>query len=362
MAARPVKPAGGDVPGAQPTGVSPGRAQGWPRRVRSPTLGTMIRRADRARAARLLVPMLTAAAVAGCAVPARPTPDGGLAAGGPAAPHGSAAPRRLPADPQALADAMRGVPLVLLGEMHDSAAQHALRAAALERLVAGGARPALAFEQLDRERQADVERARRERPGDADWLIAQAAGGRDGWDWSLYRPFVRLALANDLPIVAANLSRADAVRVMRDGYAAVFDAPTRASLGLDDAPAALLAAHERAVDAGHCGLMPAPMLAPMARAQIARDAALALAIAPWAGRGVVLLTGNGHARADIGVPRWLAPALRARARSIGLLEDDGPAWPADAFDRIVLTPAAPREDPCAALRARMAPRDGGQGR
>jgi hypothetical protein len=105
------------------------------------------------------------------------------------------------------------------------------------------------------------------------------------------------------------------------------------------------------------------MLAPMARAQLARDAALALAIAPWAERGIVLLTGNGHARSDIGVVRWLPEVLRAGTRSIGLLEDDGAsALPADAFDRIVATPAAPREDPCVALRARMAPGGGGSGR
>jgi uncharacterized iron-regulated protein len=281
-----------------------------------------------------------------------------LVAGGcalaPAAP-GTGTGTALAAEPQALADAMRGAPVVLLGEVHDNAAQHALRAEALARLIAAGARPAIAFEQLDRERQADVERARRERPRDVDWLIAQAAG-RDGWDWSLYRPFLRLALDNDLPIVAANLSRTDASRVIREGYGAAFDASARAALGLDAAPADLLAAHEREVDVGHCGLMPAAMLAPMARAQLARDAALAAAIAPHAARGVVLLTGNGHARRDLGVPRWLAPELRARALSIGLLEPAALTdLPAGAFDRVVRTTAAPRTDPCEALKARMAP-------
>jgi uncharacterized iron-regulated protein len=316
----------------------------------------MNRDARRTRAARRIAAAWVAAAVAGCASPAAPAPDPGVPPVPRAGSVAPASPRLLPAEPQALADAMRGMPVVLLGEVHDNAAQHALRAAALERLVATGARPAIAFEQLDRERQADVDRARRERPGDADWLIAQAAGPRDGWDWPLYRPFVQLALAHDLPIVAANLSRSDASRVMREGYAAAFDAPTRASLGLDEVPAPLRAAHEREVDAGHCGLMPPAMLGPMARAQIARDAALALAIAPWTARGVVLLTGNGHARADIGVPRWLPPALRAGTRSIGLLEGDGAAaLPEDAFDRVVATPAPSREDPCVALRARMAP-------
>ncbi|MFN7645549.1 MAG: ChaN family lipoprotein, partial [Burkholderiales bacterium] len=197
--------------------------------------------------------------------------------------------------------------------------------------------------------------ARRERPRDVDWLIAQAAG-RDGWDWALYRPFLRLALDNDLPIVAANLSRADASRVIREGYGAAFDAPARAALGLDAVPADLVAAHEREVDLGHCGLMPAAMLAPMARAQLARDAALAQAIAPYAGGGVVLLTGNGHARRDLGVARWLPPELRTRTLAVGLLEPAAIAsLPPGAFDRVVTTEAAPRSDPCEQLKGRVAP-------
>jgi uncharacterized iron-regulated protein len=283
--------------------------------------------------------------LAGCAGPG-PSPD---------APRGVGAP--LPAEAGALADAIRGVPVVLLGELHDNPEHHALRAAALARLVSDGARPALAFEQFDRERQPDIDRSRRERPRDADALIA-GAGGR-GWDWPQYRPFVQLALDHDLPIVAANLSRTDAGRVMREGFGAVFDAQTRAALGLDALPAALLASHERAVIDGHCGLLPAAMAGPMARAQVARDVALATAIAPHAARGVVLLTGNAHARRDVGVPRWLPEALRGDALlAVGLLEKraDGTtsgATPTRAFDRIVTTGAPAREDPCTALRARM---------
>jgi hypothetical protein len=44
-------------------------------------------------------------------------------------------------------------PWCLLGEVHDNAAQHALRLRAFEALLATGARPALAMEQFDRNRQ-----------------------------------------------------------------------------------------------------------------------------------------------------------------------------------------------------------------
>jgi erythromycin esterase-like protein len=49
--------------------------------------------------------------------------------------HAQAA-SQLPANPDALAEAMRGKRIVVLGEVHDNAAQHALRLAALRKLVA----------------------------------------------------------------------------------------------------------------------------------------------------------------------------------------------------------------------------------
>ena len=308
--------------------------------------------------------VLLAAALAGCAgLP----PDPGAASGAPtrsapvARPVDAAVAAPLPPDAGALAEAMRGASLVLLGEMHDNPAQHRLRAEALARLVAAGARPALAFEQFDRERQADLDAARAERAHDADALIARAGG--PGWDWAHYRPFVQLALDHGLPIVAANLSRIDASRVVREGFGAVFDAAERAALGLDSPPAELLAALEVEVDRGHCGVLPQPMLAPMARAQIARDAVLAQRIAPHAERGVVLLTGNAHARRDLGVVRWLTPPLRERAIAIGLLETGSQAaTPAGAFDRVIVTDAPPRGDRCVALRERLRGAAAPQGR
>ena len=267
---------------------------------------------------------------------------------------GCAAAPPIDLDERALAAALASKPVVLLGEVHDNAAQHATRAAALRELVRGGARPAFAFEQFDRERQADIERARRETPPAgttrADRLIALAAAPRSGWNWAYYRPYLELALEFDLPIVAANLSRADAERVAKQGYEAVFDAAAIAALGLDALPPALLAEQQRAVDVGHCRSLPAERLPQLARAQIARDAAMARAIRPYFTRGVVLLTGNGHAR-EIGVPHFLSGAERARTVTIGLLEAEHAGEDTRArFDVVFVTPTQPRADPCAALK------------
>ena len=161
---------------------------------------------------------------------------------------------------------MKDQRIVLLGEVHDNGVQHALRLAALRTLIAGGARPAVAFEQFDRERQPDIDRARRERPRDADFLIAEAKGS-PSWNWEYYRPFVALALEHDLPIVAANLSRVDAMKI------ATGASPLPSS---STSTPVFLRTHEQVIAKGHCDLLPAEALAGMAHAQIARDQTLAL--------------------------------------------------------------------------------------
>lgn len=263
----------------------------------------------------------------------------------------------LEAQPDVVLGAVQGHRAILLGEVHDNATQHALRIEVLNRLIASGARPAIAFEQFDRERQPAIDRARRERPRDADFLIEQG-GGAKSWRWEFYRPFVQMALDFDLPIVAANLSRTDAMKLATEGWSSFVDAASFNSLGIERLPAEFNAAHEREIQRGHCDLLPAAALPTMARAQIGRDLMLAQAIRPYLERGVVLLTGNGHVRKDIGVPFWLTAEERTQAISIGMLEpvdsDTGDAL-AERFDVVVVTPAAQRPDPCEELRKRLAP-------
>jgi uncharacterized iron-regulated protein len=248
---------------------------------------------------------------------------------------------------------LAGDAIVLLGEVHDNAEQHRLRHEALARAFAKGWRPALALEQFDRERQGDIERARREKPGDVEHLIALAA--TPGWQWELYRPYVALALAYDVPLVAANLSRADVRRIVQEGPASIFDAAALARLGLDRAVAPdWQQAMEREIDAGHCHALPPSLWPAMARGQLARDAFMASVLREHASRGVVLLAGDGHVRRDLGVPRWLPEAERARTLAVGFLEEGNEA-PPGAFDAVVVTKRAERPDPCAGFRG---PREG----
>lgn len=261
----------------------------------------------------------------------------GVAAVGAVLPGCGQAPTLAPARAPALTLTQ---PVVLLGEVHDNAAQHALRLQAFRDLLTRGARPALALEQIDRSRQAALDALRaRTPPPDADAVVA--AVGEGGWNWAFYKPFIALALEHGLPIVAANVSRDEVRQVMREGLAAT---------GFDPAvPEALLAGHARDIEDTHCGAIDAATARRMALAQVARDQFMARVLREHAARGVVLLAGNGHVRTDVGAPRWLDEATRARSEAIGLLEPDKTSG---RYDRVVVTVAQERPDPCAALRGR----------
>lgn len=251
---------------------------------------------------------------------------------------------------------LQGDTFALLGEVHDNAQLHWLRAATLRGAVERGWRPALVMEQFDIDRQGVLERARAERPRDARHLIAQAAAGRAGWHWPHYEPLIALALQFELPLHAANLPREQAARVVREGFEATLGAARAAELGLQvPVDAAWQAAHEHEIEAGHCGALPARMLPGMARAQLARDAVMAQVLQAQTRQGAVLIAGNGHVRRDIGVPRWLTRVAPQRLLVVGYVEKGEEAEapsPSVRYDARVLAAPAVRDDPCAALRKR----------
>ena len=249
-------------------------------------------------------------------------------------------------------------PVLLLGEVHDNAAGHALRLQTLTQQVNAGARPALLMEQYDRELQPQIDQVQQHAPGmpagdaevdaaiDALVKLGSPATGTGGWDWALYRPVLRLALRHRLPIVAANVSRVDARQVMQQGLAAT---------GFNSAvPPEITSAQAAVIADSHCGQINPAQAARMALAQVARDQAMAQIVERYAERGVVLLAGNGHVRNDIGMPRWLSAQTRQRARTIAYLEP-GNGLPDNAFDVTVPVPAQPRAEPCKAMTAQPRP-------
>jgi len=242
----------------------------------------------------------------------------------------------------------------LMGEIHDNRQGMEARVADLRSALKQGWRPVLVLEQFNRARQEALTRAQKE-CRTAECVIELAADS--GWDWEAYVPLLNLALEYKLPLYAGNLSREESWKIIRQGYASVIDAGTLKQFGLDrKIPDDIETSQYEAIRLGHCDLLPANMIEPMSRAQIARDVWLAKLISDHASTGVVLVAGNGHIRRDVGVPRWLSESLQSRTVVWGYVEPDG----ADIvrYDRLrVLTPIV-REDPCLKLREQFASKKG----
>lgn len=237
--------------------------------------------------------------------------------------------------------------VLMLGEVHDNAQGQRERFAELRRRVEAGWRPAIAMEQFDHESQDLLSTAQKD-CADTNCIVQVMGGPR--WDWEQYRPVINLALDYQLPLIAANLSRADASRVVRDGFGTTFDAATLAAYRLDSVPADIAAGQRKEIVASHCDMLPDSMVGGMVNAQIARDVWMAKLIREQQPRNVVLLAGNGHVRKDIGVPRWLAiggPALTVQSVAYA---ERGVAAADSAYDSVRLVKPQERSDPCAAFK------------
>ncbi|MGO4380575.1 ChaN family lipoprotein [Pseudoduganella sp. RAF53_2] len=267
--------------------------------------------------------ILVAVALSGCSFFKKsPEPVASIAAG--------------PANPQVL----------LLGEVHDNPQGHKLRFEELKRRVEAGWRPVIAMEQFDRDKQRLLDEAQK---GCLDASCLIKVMNTPGWNWQQYHPLIQLALTNNLPLLAVNLSRADASRVVRDGVTSSFDAATVTAYKLDKPlPLELRKAQEREIKEGHCDMLPDMMVPGMVDAQVARDIWMAKLIREQQPRDVVLIAGNGHVRKDIGVPRWLnAVEPKLNIRTIGFVEPDQMRLP---FDEVRKLESVKRADPCKGLK------------
>jgi uncharacterized iron-regulated protein len=104
--------------------------------------------------------------------------------------------------------------------------------------------------------------------------------------------------------------------------------------------------------AAHCNALPLDLLPGMVDLQRLRDAVLARAALDAlaeTGGPVAVITGNGHARKDWGLPAYVARiAPEVSLFSLGQSEDG--AAPEGGFDLVLDAPGVDRPDPCLAFR------------
>lgn len=243
---------------------------------------------------------------------------------------------------------------LLLGEKHDNPDHHRLQDWVLRKVVAGGVKPAVAFEMIAETKQPILETFQNHRETDLELLAAQLNWDKSGWPaWKYYAPIFQTAISNDLPLIGANLKHRAKLTPARMKRLQI-DGPLPGELAdrlLDT------------VDAGHCRLVPKSALAPMVAVQRKRDAVLAENLMKF-DRPAVLIAGANHARADFGVPFVLSRlAPEKTAVSVAFLEvsDDGTS-PADynksfagvlPFDFVWFTPRFSDKDYCLDLKEKF---------
>lgn len=234
--------------------------------------------------------------------------------------------------------------VVVLGEIHDNPAHHAEQANRVAELQPA----AIVFEMLTKDQAARVTPELR---GDADALAAALDWDAGGWpDFAMYHPI--FTAAPEAAIYGALVPRGAARAVFEDGPVAAFDGEA-ARFGLDrDLPEDQQGAREALQMQAHCDALPEDMLPGMVSVQRLRDAVLAratLQAMEETGGPVTVITGNGHARRD-----WGMPAILERAEPdleiwvLGQTEEDRPLE--GDFDRVISAPEPDRPDPCAAFR------------
>ncbi len=244
------------------------------------------------------------------------------------------------------AEGLEGVTaqVVVLGEVHDNLAHHQLQAAAVAEL----APRALVFEMLTEEQAGKVTPELR---ADLPALGKALGWAESGWpDFAMYAPI--FAAAPEAQIFGAELPRGWARLVMATGVTNVF-AIEAVRFGLTEPlEENQLAERLNLQMAAHCGALPLELLPDMVEVQRIRDALLAqaaLQALDETGGPVVVITGNGHARTDWGMPIYIARvAPEVTVFSIGQSEDG--QTPEGRFDKVIDAPGVEREDPCLAFQ------------
>ena len=219
-----------------------------------------------------------------------------------------AAPASLRLAPDPTGDAQRTV--VLLGEEHDNAADHAWQLAVIQRIYATNPNLVLGFEMFPRAAQPVLDQWVAGNLSEADFLARSDWAHFWGFPPGLYLPIFRFARDHHISMQALNVSHRLVHLVGQGGWAALPDA-LREGVGTPVPPSAAYRQELADVMSGHGGPPMTPdRLAHFVDAQLLWDRAMAEAIAAHRARTpqspMVALMGAGHLEGREGVPHQLA--------------------------------------------------------
>jgi uncharacterized iron-regulated protein len=204
--------------------------------------------------------------------------------------------------------------VVLLGEIHTSAADHAWQLATVERLARRGRPLALGLEMVPAARQESLSRFASGQLDEAAFLAAVDWPAIWGHDPELYLPLLRWARRQGVPLLALNVEPSVVRRVRRDGLAAVPPAE-REGIGTPVPAGAAYRERLRVAWQAHRPLSdrPGPQddadVERFIASQLLRDRGMAERLVAARRRDpdrlVVVLLGRGHWEEEDGVPAQL---------------------------------------------------------
>ncbi len=232
--------------------------------------------------------------------------------------------------------------ILLMGEQHDAPTHQQLQRTVVQALAERGVLATVALEMAERGTSTAG------LPPDAsEQQVRQALAWRDSsWPWAAYGPAVMTAVRAGVPVLGANLPMAEMRSAMQsvalDGHL-TLESWQKQQPDMRD---------------GHCGLLPERQIVPMARVQLARDAAMARTVldARQRGKTVLLIAGNGHVDRQLGVPTHLGSDVGVSVLVLAPVPAAGPATDGRrAADAVWMTPTLPPKDYCAELKAPATP-------
>ncbi|MEL6735728.1 MAG: ChaN family lipoprotein [Pseudomonadota bacterium] len=258
--------------------------------------------------------------------------------------------------------------VILVGETHTNADHHAIQAAMAKTLQ--GRLFVTVFEMVPRRFQPVLDRAR------TDGLSGKELGTALEWEkrgwgsFSAYAPIFAAAQAGGSRLIAGNPNEDTTRALSRGGLEAIEQTvvdQTGLNLPVSDAVQAALI---KEMADSHCNMLPERILPNMALVQRLRDGMMARVTKDALMEGTdssqaLIITGNGHARNDRGIPAVMQ-SLRTGlfTLSIGLIDvsrgdltfgdygltgDDGKPL----YDFVVFTPRDNIGDPCEMMRQQM---------
>lgn len=218
--------------------------------------------------------------------------------------------------------------VVYLGERHTLPRHHVIQSDILAGLAQRGARLVVGLEPMESAHQAVLDRFNRVEI-DFDQLAKETDWARRWPNYTQYRPILDAARRWKVPVIALN-ARSETIRqVFRSGGIDKLPPELRrelpAELQLQDAPYETLLRWQLMVHAAATE----EMLRPMIEAQIARDEAMAAALAGYLqspagqGRTALVICGAGHVAYGLGTVSRVERRLPNVSQRIILLSESG---------------------------------------